>query len=243
MALRRKGSLADLAARLDKTRADLASVEDAIVTAARERAEAVGQLAEAGFDPVTLTERRASLGAAEAALTSQREALQEAVVVLERRCAALAVKEAEAVVAERRKALVPLADERDRLEARLVAIGVEEAELEEQVADAADAVRWAPSAYSAEARAAAEGVKRQETERVAWIAMQPKWRREAELAGESPRIRRLVDAEIERLGATRAAEQAARRRASEEQLAAVGVDAGRAPGEVAASERFARMIR
>lgn len=139
---KRGGTLADLSEKLDRSREQLATVEATLVVSARTRAEAFGALAEEDLDPVSLVERRSEISAGENALIQQRDALLASIRELGRRCATLAVQEAEERVEKLRMALVPLADERSRVEDRLVGIAVEEGELHEQIADAVDRVRW-----------------------------------------------------------------------------------------------------
>lgn len=144
---KRGGTLADLSEKLDRSREQLATVEATLVVSARTRAEAFGALAEEDLDPVSLVERRSEISAGENALIQQRDALLASIRELGRRCATLAVQEAEERVEKLRMALVPLADERSRVEDRLVGIAVEEGELHEQIADAVDRVRWSAAEF------------------------------------------------------------------------------------------------
>lgn len=234
----KRGSLPDLAARLERARADLAGVEARLVDAANERAEAVGRLGEEDLDPVALVKRLDEISAPERDLLKQREALTEQVESLGKRCAALAASEAEAKVEALRGRLAPFARERDEIDARLVAIAAEEAEIEAEISEALDAVRWAAAEFDSTAKAAAEALRVQERERVRWLAAHATPSRLAsELEGESPRFRRLVDEEIARLASGEDAQRARRRAESEESLRAVGLD----PSDVRESRGYVRL--
>lgn len=240
--LRKKGSLADLSAKLDRARGDLADVEARLTTAARERAEGVDRLAETyGSTDELVTARETGLSA-EAALATARDALQEAVTSLEKRCAMLAEQESQERIAELRNALSAVASERSEAEAKLAGIVARMAGLEDEIDDAVDQARFAAEQFSTEAKAAAEGARKQERETINWLVRSgTRAAIEAELRDKPPRFRKLVEEAITEVDGERAERRERLKLDSAQSLAAVGLTVAIDEHEVRPGERFERI--
>jgi hypothetical protein len=218
MGLRFRGSLEDSRQRLEAARTDLAAAEAAVRAAAGAHAE----LAE-DVDAEEYLRRRGEVVRAESEAIERRDALSARVDRLNRSAAEQAAAEGEERLTAEREKLARLSSEREQLEARLAEITVEGNDIEAHIQELEeDAVR-AAGEFDEEARRRQAKLDGQRGEKVRWITRQPRSSWSAHLKDEPPLVRRMVEAERQRLDEERERRRAATRQASIESLRAAGV--------------------
>jgi hypothetical protein len=190
-----RGSLADVRRRLEAASADLAEAEAAVQAAAGAHAE----LAEEAADASDYIRRRSEVAKAEAEAIARRDALADRVAQLTRRAAEQARVEGEEQLAAERQKLTGLASERAGLEARLAELAVEGNEIEVRIQELEEEAVRVAGEFDDDVRRRQATLDAQRRERICWIAKQPQSRWASFLKDEPALVRRMVEAERERL--------------------------------------------